>query len=135
MLRHAHGERLRAAQHEPRIERAEDRAGGVLDELQPLDVVVAHRDDDAADAVAVAVQVLRRAVDDQVGAERDRPLHARARERVVDDEPRAVRACAISAARARSVSRMTGLVGVSTKSIFVSGRIACSMSSGCDVST
>ena len=47
--------------------------------------------DDAADAVAVAVQVLRRAVHDEVGAELDRPLQARARERVVDDQPDAVR--------------------------------------------
>ena len=48
--------------------------------------LVAHGDDDAADAVAVAVQVLRRAVHDEVGAELDRPLHARAGERVVDDQ-------------------------------------------------
>ena len=48
-------------------------------------------DDDAADRVAVAVEVLRRAVHDDVGAERERPLQARARERVVDDERRAAR--------------------------------------------
>ena len=36
---------------------------------------------------------------------------------------------------ARSVNRITGLVGVSTKSIFVDGRIACSIRSGCEVST
>ena len=64
--------------------------GGVLHELQPLDVVVAHGDDDAADAVAVAVQILGRAVGDQIGAELDRPLDVRAGEGVVDDQPRAV---------------------------------------------
>ena len=64
--------------------------GRVLHELQPLDVLVAGGDDDAADAVAVAVEVFRGAVHDQVGAELDRPLQARARERVVDDEPGAV---------------------------------------------
>ena len=90
VLRHAQRQRLGAAQHQPRVERAEDRARGVLDEPQPLDVVVARGDDDAADAVAVAVQVLRRAVDDEVGAELERPLQVRARERVVDDEPGAV---------------------------------------------
>ena len=57
--------------------------------LQPLDVVVARRDDDAADAVAVAVQVLRGAVRDEVGAELDRALQARAGKGVVDDEPQA----------------------------------------------
>ena len=39
---HAHGERLGAAQHEPRVERPQDGAGRVLHELQPLDVLVAH---------------------------------------------------------------------------------------------
>jgi hypothetical protein len=37
-----------------------------------FDVVVADRDDDAADAVAVSVEVLRRAVRHQIGAELDR---------------------------------------------------------------
>ena len=77
------------------------------------------RDDDPADAVAVAVQILGRAVDDEVGAELDRTLQARACERVVDDHLDAWR-CASSHAAARSVSRITGLVGVSMNSIFVS---------------
>ena len=68
----------------------EDRPFRVLDESQPLDVVVPHGDDDAADAVAVAVEVFRRAVDDQIGAELDRALEARARERVVHDQARVV---------------------------------------------
>ena len=118
-------ERLRAAQHQPRVERAQDRARGVLDEPQPLDVLVARRDDDAADAVAVAVEVLRRAVDDQVRAELDRPLHARAGERVVDDQPDAVRACAISAARARDRSAASpGWSASRRTACFVFGRIA-----------
>ena len=90
MLRHPQRQRLGAAQHQPRVERAEDRARGVLHEPQPLDVLVARGDDHAADAVAVAVQVLGRAVHDQVGAELDRPLDVRAGEGVVDDQPRAV---------------------------------------------
>ena len=90
MLLHAQRQRLGAAQDQPGIERSEDRAGGVLHELQPLDVVVARGDDDAADAVAVAVEVLGRAVGDQIGAELDRPLDVRARKRVVDDQPQAV---------------------------------------------
>ena len=69
VLRHAQRQRLGSAQHQPRIERAQNRAGGVLNEPQPLDVFVAHGDDDAADRIAVAVQILRRAVHDEVGAE------------------------------------------------------------------
>ena len=49
VLRHAQRQRLGSAQDQPRIERAENRAGGVLDESQPLDVLVPDRDDDPAD--------------------------------------------------------------------------------------
>ena len=86
VLRHSHRQRLRAAQHEPRVERAENRARGVLVELQPLEVGVRGGHDNPADAVAVAVQILRRAVQHHVGAELDRPLNRGAGERVVDDE-------------------------------------------------
>ena len=48
--------------------------------------------DDAADAVAVPVEVLGGAVDDEVGAELDRLLHVGAGEGVVDDERDAARA-------------------------------------------
>ena len=78
-------------------------------------------DDDAADAVAVAVQVFGRAVHDQVGAELDRPLHDGAGEGVVDDQPDVVARARGRRPRARSVSRITGLVGVSTNSIRVAG--------------
>jgi hypothetical protein len=83
---HADRQRLGAAQHQKRVERAEDRPFRVLDELQPLDVVVARRDDDPADAVAMAVEVLGRAVRDEVGAELDRALQVRTGEGVVDDQ-------------------------------------------------
>ena len=87
VLRHAERKGLGAPQDQPRVHRAENRARGVLHELQPLDVVVAVGDDDPADAVAVAVEVFRRAVRDEIGAKLERPLDVGARERVVDDQP------------------------------------------------
>ena len=63
---------------------------------------------------------------DQVGAELERPLDVRARERVVDDEPRRRARARCRRRRARSVSRIIGLVGVSTNSIRVAGWIAAS---------
>ena len=48
-----------------------------------------RRDGDAADHVGVAVQILRRRMHHDVGAELQRPLHPRARERVVDDRENA----------------------------------------------
>ena len=87
VLLHPQRQRLGAAKHQPRIERPQDGAFGVLHEPQPLDVVVADRDDDAADAVAMSVEVLRRTVRHQIGAELDRPLDAGTGEGVVHDEP------------------------------------------------
>ena len=90
---HPDRERLGPAQDEPGVHRPENRALGVLHEPQPLDVVVSDRHDDAADAVAVAVEELRRAVHHQIRAEVDRPLDIGARERVVHhhDNPARVR--------------------------------------------
>ena len=99
VLRHPDGERLGPTQHEPRVERAEDRSRRVLHEPQPLDVVIPDGDDDAPDAVAVSVEVFRRAVDAHVGAQFERPLHGGARERVVHDEPCAVRVRDLGRAR------------------------------------
>ena len=118
---HPERQRLRAAQHQPRIERTEDRALRVLHERQPLDVVVARRHDDAADAVAVAVEIFRRAVHDEVGAELDGPLNV-GLAKVLSTTSRRSWRRASAAAAARSVRRMTGLVGVSTNSMRVAGR-------------
>ena len=86
VLAHAHGQGLRAAHDEEGVHRREDRARGVLNEghLAGLFFIVEH--DHAADAVAVAVQVFRRRVHDDVGAEFERALEVRAHERIIDDE-------------------------------------------------
>ena len=91
VLAHADGERLDPAQHEPRVERAGHRAERLLQEVEALGERVVVRRDEAADGVAVAAEVLRRRVDDGVGAEVERLLQVRRRERVVDDEQRADR--------------------------------------------
>ena len=75
----------------------------------------------------MAVQVLRRAVHDQVGAERERLLQARARKRVVDRKDGAPCRWARSATAAMSVSRRTGFVGVSMNTSFVAGVMARSV--------
>ena len=84
-LAHAQRQRLQAAQREEAVERAADRADGVLQEPDLLGELRVRRHRDAADHVGVAVQILGRRVHDDVGAELERPLHPRARERVVDD--------------------------------------------------
>ncbi len=55
--------------------------------------------------------------------------------KVLSTTSRALPRCAMAAACAMSVRRSTGLVGVSMNTSRVSGRMACSMSSGRDVST
>ena len=83
----------------------------------------------------VAVQELRRRVDDDVGAERERPLEERAREGVVDDDDGAA-PCAISASGARCRrSSSVGLVGVSSQSMRVAAVTRLRTASGSVVST
>ena len=76
---HAHVERLQAAQHEEAVERARHAADRVLEEAEALGERVVAREHRAADDVAVAVQVLRRRVDDDVGAELEGALEVRRR--------------------------------------------------------
>ena len=88
---HAHGERLEPLEQHPGIERRERRAG-LADEL--VDVVLDEllgAEDDAAEAAALAVDVLGRRIDHAVGAELERALVERRREHVVDHERRAGR--------------------------------------------
>ncbi len=79
---------LRPRSVEVGVERPRHAAGRVLvegDRLQQL----AAADHRAADHVGVAAEVLRRAVDDEVGPERERLLQVRRGERVVDRQQRA----------------------------------------------
>ena len=86
MLAHPQGERLGAAQCQPAVERPGHRAGPVLDEREPLGEVVPRRDQHPAHHVAVAVQVLGRGVEHEVGPELEGALEVRSRERIVHDE-------------------------------------------------
>ena len=88
VLAHAQRERLHAPQHEVAVERRRHRAHRVLQEAQLVgELGVVHRDE-PADDVGVTAEVLRRRVHRRVGAERERLLEVRRRERVVDDDPR-----------------------------------------------
>jgi hypothetical protein len=66
-------------------------------------------DDDAADAVAVAIEVLRRAVDDEVCAQLERTLNARTCKRVVDHD--ACAACVRDVSGGRDVGEAHDRIG------------------------
>ena len=88
------------AQDEPAVERARARrratsAGSAAAPRASSSFVR----DEAADHVGVAAEVLRRRVDDDVGAELERLLEVRRREGVVDDEQRAGRVRRLGGAR------------------------------------
>ena len=89
VLAHPQRERLGAAQREEAVHRARHRAGGVLEEGEPLGQRVVAYADESADHVGVPAEVLRRRVHDDVGAERQRLLQVRRGERVVHDHQRA----------------------------------------------
>ncbi len=85
----AHGQRLETLQHHPGVERAH-RGAGLADEiLQMVGQELFRAEHGAAETAALAVDVLGRRVDDDVGAVRERPLQERRREDVVDDGQRA----------------------------------------------
>ena len=71
---HPHGERLRAAQNEPRVERAGHAARGVLQIREPLAQGGVIAGDRAAYDIRVAADVLRRRVQDEIRAVRQRVL-------------------------------------------------------------
>ena len=97
-------------------------ADRVLVELDDIGDGIVIRDRDAADNVGVAADVLRRRVDDDVGAECQRLLEVGRGERVVNGDELAFAASATTAAM--SISLSSGLVGVSIQNNFVFGRIA-----------
>ena len=86
---HPQRQRLDAPQQQPGLERRQHRAGGVLQEAEPGQPFRVAVHQDAAHAVAVAVQVLRRRVHHDVRALFQRPLEVRRREGVVHHDGRA----------------------------------------------
>ena len=87
MRLHPDRQRLDSPKHQPGIEWRENRAGRVLDKLEALGIVFALQNGDAADAVAVAIEVLRGRMNNNIGAKLDRPLEVRRHERIVDSKP------------------------------------------------
>ena len=82
----AQRQRPQAPQRQEAVERSGYRPTGVLEEPQSLGHARVPRHRDADDRVAVARQVLRRRVEDDVGAQVQRPLEDRGRKGVVDDD-------------------------------------------------
>ncbi len=131
---HAQMQRLGTAQDEPGVHRARYGAGRVQNELQAGREIVVIDECDSADHVAVAVEILCGRMPHDVGAELERLLEVWRREGVVDDEERVMQVGDIRRG-ARSVSRMSGLVGVSTIMAAVALVHASAISCGSRVST
>ena len=87
---HAQLQRLQAAQRQPAIERRRHRANRVLKKLDRLEDRGIARQRGALDQIRMPGEVLGHAVDDDVGAERERLLAHRRRKGVVDDDERAL---------------------------------------------
>jgi hypothetical protein len=86
---HPDRERLQSAERQVAVHRSRHRPDGVRQEREPFDPLGVARDDRAADEVGVAADVLGHAVHDRIGAQLQRSLEHRRRERVVDDDARA----------------------------------------------
>ena len=77
VLAHTHGERLDATEDEPAIEGRGDTASRVLVKLHLAIELLVRGQNRAADDIAVSVEILGRAVDDDVRAEVERLLERR----------------------------------------------------------
>ena len=109
----AHVQRPQAAQEQPRgvgSEHAADRAARQHQSLAQLRIA---RRDDAGEHVGVAGEVLRRALPGEVGAEVERALEQRRRERAVAAQQRAARVRGARRPTSMSVRVSSGLEGVS----------------------
>ena len=87
----ADGEGPQAAQGQERLHHAGHRAVGDASAIEAGEQLRPLRHQGAEEQVGVAADELRGAVEDDVGAELERPLAQRRRERVVDDDERAAR--------------------------------------------
>ncbi len=85
---HPKAERLHPAEREVAVHRTRDRTGRVHEERESFDQLRIVRDEGAADQVGVPAQVLRHRVEHDVGAQFQRSLQVRGRERVVHDASR-----------------------------------------------
>ena len=86
MTLHADFKRFEAAQQEEAVEGRERRAGDPAQaRLANLGHGLLGPDDDAAQQVAMATQILRRRMHDYVGAVFERPLQGRGSKSIIDD--------------------------------------------------
>jgi hypothetical protein len=112
MRLHADRQRAHAADQQPGVERrqlaAEIGIGFGLDARDHL----LRAGDDAGHDVAVAAEIFRGRMDDEIDAERQRPLEERACPAVVDHRDDAVR-LASAASAPTSCASITQLVGLS----------------------
>jgi hypothetical protein len=85
---HPQVQRLQALEQHPGVERGHRRAGLAQEHVHVLLDEILGGEDDAAEAAALAVDVLGGRIDDAIRAERERALPQRRGEHVVDDQRR-----------------------------------------------
>ena len=124
MALHAHRKRLDAAQREEGVERTRHAAHGVLKERKLFLPRFVPENGGPADDIGMA-QILRRGVHHDVEAQLERPLDPGRGEGVVAHRDE-LRLRAMAATASRSTILRSGLVGVSTHTMRVSGRMAFS---------
>ena len=86
VLEHADRQRLDAAGDQEAVHGRQARARRTLDEVDFLSVFRTRQDNGAAGRVAVAVEILRHRMHDDVRAQLDGPLQVRTQEGVVDHQ-------------------------------------------------
>ena len=84
MLAHTHGQRLYPTQYQPAIHGTKYSAGSILNELQPFSQVAIVQDHGPTNAIAMSIEILGCAVDNDVSAQAKGLLQIRAHESVIN---------------------------------------------------
>ena len=124
LLADAEFERLQAARAEERVERAHHAAGGVLNEIEPIEQLRIMHHQSSAEHIAVAPDVFRARVHRHVGAELQRTREHRAWQTCYQRRAKCLCGGRSRRTPAMSVIDISGLPGLSIQSSFVSGVMA-----------
>ena len=126
---HPHRQGLDATQHQEGVEGTRDWSSGVLQESEPFMQLGVPGHQRPADDIGVTAEIFGRRVEYHVGAVVEGALQIWSGECVVHHELRSP-ACAILAMAAMSATRSSGLLGVSSHTSLVWGRIAAATDDG-----
>src|SRR6185503_10831321 len=85
---HAQSERFQSLEDHPRVERGQGRSTAAQEAVQAFENYIPAAEHRATEHPTLAIEIFGRGMDDNVGAQIERPLQDRCAETIVDHEQR-----------------------------------------------